>query len=106
MTGVQTCALPISGNNPEVYDVHTVGLGVCVPKDNYRGDSYFTDGKPSLPNQAYVALVQTETDSLRYWFTVTCDMETFGFADSKAWFSHLKDWKQTIERPVEVKIER
>ena len=75
-------------------------------EDNYRGDSYFTDGKPSLPNQAYVALVQTETDSLRYWFTVTCDMETFGFADSKAWFSHLKDWKQTIERPVEVKIER
>ena len=106
-SGLRGCwGTAMAGNNPEVYDVHTVGLGVCVPKDNYRGDSYFTDGKPSLPNQAYVALVQTETDSLRYWFTVTCDMETFGFADSKAWFSHLKDWKQTIERPVEVKIER
>ena len=69
-SGLRGCwGTAMAGNNPEVYDVHTVGLGVCVPKDNYRGDSYFTDGKPSLPNQAYVALVQTETDSLRY-----CDM--------------------------------
>ncbi|MGM9714320.1 MAG: DUF4861 domain-containing protein [Prevotella sp.] len=105
--GLRGCwGTAMAGNNPKVYDEHTVGLAVCVPKANYRGDAHFTDGKPSLPNQAYVALVQTPSDRLTYWFSVTCDMETFGFADSKAWFSYLKDWKLTLEHPVEVKVER
>lgn len=108
----------MAGNNPKVYENRTVGLAVCVPKSIFRGESYFTDmkkedagqldekGKLKLPNQAYVALIGTDTDHLRYWFTATCDLETFGFADSKAWLTYLKQWKKELSSPVKVQVEK
>lgn len=105
----------LAGNNPKVYEDRTVGLAVCVPKNIFNGESYFTDmapeeagkmgdnGKLILPNQAHVALIKTQTDNLHYWFTATCDLETFGFADSKAWMQHLKQWKKELSNPVQVK---
>lgn len=103
--GIRGCwGTALAGKNTDVYDVHTVGLAVFVPKEYYKGDSYFTDGKETLPNQAYVALVGTQTDHLHYWFAATCDMETFGFADSKSWLSWLKDWKKELSTPVQVTI--
>lgn len=104
----------LAGNNPAVYENRTVGLAVCVPKDIFKGESYFTDmakeeagkmgdnGKLILPNQAYVALIGTQTDNLHYWFTATCDLETYGFADSKAWMAYLKQWKKELSNPVVV----
>ena len=76
-----------AGNNPKVYDTITVGLGIFVPKQYYKADSHFTDGKERLPNQAYVQVVGTKDDDMHYWFTCTCDIETFGFKDKEAWFS-------------------
>lgn len=93
-----------AGNNPKVYDTHTVGLGVCVPKKYYKADSHFTDGKEKLPNQAYVEVVGTKDDELNYWFTATCDMETFGFKTSKEWFDYLKAWKKELSEPVTIKV--
>lgn len=106
----------LAGNNPKVYENRTVGLAVCVPKDIFKGESYFTDmapeeagkmgdnGKLILPNQAYVSLVGTTTDNLHYWFTATCDLETYGFADSKAWMQYLKQWKKELNSPVVVTV--
>lgn len=93
-----------AGNNPKVYDTHTVGLGICIPQKYYKGDSHFTDGKEMLPNQAYVQVVGTKDDDLNYWFTATCDMESFGFKDKEAWFTYLKDWKKELEQPVKVTV--
>ncbi len=92
-----------AGNNPKVYDTITVGLGIFVPKQYYKADSHFTDGKDHLPNQAYVQVVGTDTDNMHYWFTCTCDIETFGFKDKDAWFKYLKDWKKEMEKPVCIK---
>lgn len=89
-----------AGNNPKVYDTITVGLGIYVPKEYYKADAHFTDGKDHLPNQAYVQVVGTETDNLHYWFTCTCDIETFGFKGKKEWFDYLKCWKKELEAPV------
>ena len=94
-----------AGNNPKVYDTITVGLGIYVPKQYYKADSHFTDGKDHLPNQAYVQVVGTDTDNMHYWFTCTCDIETFGFKDKDAWFKYLKEWKKEMEKPVCIKIE-
>lgn len=94
-----------AGNNPKVYDTITVGLGIFVPKQYYKADSHFTDGKERLPNQAYVQVVGTEDDDMHYWFTCTCDIETFGFKDKEAWFSYLKEWKKELEAPAAIKIE-
>ena len=105
--GLRACwGTALAGKNTKVYDVHTVGLAVCVPKKYYDGDSYFTNGKETLPDQAYVALLKTRTDNLHYWFTATCDMENFGFKDSKAWFDYLKEWKKGVSAPVKVTITR
>ena len=94
-----------AGNNPKVYDTITVGLGIFVPKQYYKADSHFTDGKERLPNQAYVQVVGTKDDDMHYWFTCTCDIETFGFKDKEAWFSYLKEWKKELEAPAAIKIE-
>lgn len=94
-----------AGNNPKVYDTITVGLGIFVPKQYYKADSHFTDGKDHLPNQAYVQVVGTKDDDMHYWFTCTCDIETFGFKDKDAWFKYLKEWKKELEAPVAIKIE-
>lgn len=105
----------LAGNNPKVYEDHTVGLAVCVPPVNFKSESYFSDtpkdkagkmgdnGKLIMPNQAYAAILSVPTDSLQYWFTATCDLETFGFADSKAWMEHLTQWKTELLAPVVVK---
>ena len=94
-----------AGNNPKVYDTITVGLGIFVPKQYYKADSHFTDGKERLPNQAYVQVVGTKDDDMHYWFTCTCDIETFGFKDKEAWFKYLKEWKKELEAPAAINIE-
>lgn len=94
-----------AGNNPQVYDTITVGLGIYIPKMYYKSDSHFTNGKERLPDQAYVEVVGTETDNMHYWFACTCDIETFGFADQKAWFKWLKEWKKEMEKPTSIRIE-
>lgn len=108
----------LAGNNPKVYENHTVGLAVCVPKKYYKGEAYFTDtpkdkagtmdanGKLIMPNQAYVSLIGTKTDHLQYWFAATCDLETFGYKDSKEWLKWLKEWKKALESPVSVRINK
>lgn len=102
----------LAGNNPKVYDEHTVGIAVCVPRQNYKGESYFTDtprellgtfkedGKPVTPNQAYAMIVGTETDHLNYSFVATADTETFGFGSKEAWYQWLKQWKKELTTPV------
>lgn len=93
-----------AGNNPQVYDTITVGLGIYVPKQYYKGDSHFTNGKEHLPDQAYVEVVGTQTDNLHYWFACTCDIETFGFKGKEEWFSWLKEWKKELEKPAVISV--
>lgn len=100
-----------AGNNPQVYDTHTVGLGICIPQQYYKSDSHFTDGKDHLPNQAYVQVVGTDSDQLRYWFTATCDLEEYSYdgsengkASKDSWFKYLKTWKKQLLNPVNIII--
>ena len=93
-----------AGNNPQVYDTITVGLGIFVPKQYFKGESHFTNGKKHLPDQAYVQIVGTKDDDLHYWFACTCDIETFGFANKEAWFDWLKAWRKSLEKPVKIEI--
>lgn len=95
-----------AGNNPQVYDTITVGLGICVPKEYYKGDSHFSFSKGRLPDQAYVEVVGTEADNLHYWFAATCDIETFGFKGKDEWFAYLREWKKELQNPVKVAVKR
>ena len=106
-----------AGNNPKVYVQHTVGLAVNIPERYYKSETRFSDmdkeqigtlnektGKLNMPNQALIDIVGTDTDHLNYWFAATCDFETFGFKDSKAWFSFLDEWKKELASPAVVQI--
>ena len=89
-----------------MYDTITVGLGIYVPKEYYKGDSHFSFSKGRLPDQAYVEVVGTEADNLHYWFAATCDIETFGFKGKDEWFAYLKEWKKELQNPVKVAVKR
>lgn len=106
-----------AGNNPNVYEKHTVGLAVNIPEQYYRSETRFSDmerekvgtydeknRKLIMPNQALVNIVCTDTDHLNYSFAATCDMESFGFKNSKQWFSYVDEWKAEQAQPVEVEI--
>ena len=107
-----------AGNNPKVYGQHTVGLAVNIPEQYYKGETRFSDTdkkemigaydenarKLIMPNQALVDIVGTDGDHLNYWFAVTCDLESFGFMDSKAWFDYLDEWKKELASPAVIEI--
>lgn len=106
-----------AGNNPKVYGIHTVGLAVNVPEQYYKGETRFSDmekekigtlneksGKLNMPNQALADIVGTDGDRINYWFAATCDLESFGFKDSKAWFDHVDQWKKELASPATVII--
>lgn len=106
-----------AGNNPKVYGQHTVGLAVNIPEQYYKSESRFSNmdkeqvgtydektRKLIMPNQALVDIVGTDGDHLNYWFAVTCDLESFGFKDSKAWFSFLDEWKKELASPALIDI--
>ena len=106
-----------AGNNPKVYVQHTVGLAVNIPEEYYKSETRFSDmekenigtydekaRKLIMPNQALVDIVGTDGDHLNYWFAVTCDLESFGFKDSKAWFNYVDAWKKELNSPAVIEI--
>lgn len=106
-----------AGNNPKVYVQHTVGLAVNIPEEYYKSETRFSDmdkekigtlneknGKLNMPNQALIDICGTDTDHLSYWFAATCDLESFGFKDSKAWFNYVDAWKKELDSPAQIDI--
>ncbi|MBQ9237505.1 MAG: DUF4861 domain-containing protein [Prevotella sp.] len=106
-----------AGNNPQVYEQHTVGLAVNIPEQYYKGETRFSDmekekigtydekaRKLVMPNQALVDIVGTNSDHINYWFAATCDFESFGFKSSKEWFDYLENWKKELNSPAAIEI--
>ena len=50
-------------------------------------------------------MVSPGNGELHYLITFSSDNETFGYHNADDWFTFLKEWKEDIENPVEVKIE-
>ena len=106
-----------AGNNPKVYGQHTVGLAVNIPEEYYKSETRFSDmekenigtydekaRKLIMPNQALVDIVGTDSNHINYWFASTCDLESFGFKDSKAWFNYVDAWKKELNSPAVIEI--
>ena len=54
----------------------------------------------------YPFVIGTNGTDLSYKLTYSSDDETFGYHNSKDWFSFLKAWRRDIEHPVEVTVEK
>lgn len=75
-----------------------VGLAVCVPEK-------YVVSEPTTEKDQYLYVLSTKgTDYLTYNMAFTCDKETFGYKDSKAWFEWMKSWKKELDNPLNVTI--
>lgn len=76
-----------------------VGLAVNVP------EKYVISEPTNQKDQYLYTLGMKGEQTMKYYMSFTCDKETFGFKDSKAWFEWMKQWKKEIDNPIKVEIE-
>lgn len=86
-----------TGKDDGKHKLETVGLGIYVPKVSL-------DKEMAATKDDYTYVVKPHDGWLRYKLAYTSKDEDFGFADSAAWFSWLKEWKEENENPVKVTI--
>lgn len=76
-----------------------VGLAVNVP------EKYVVSEPTGQKDQFLYVLGAKGGDGLTYNMAFTCDKETFGFKDAKAWFAWMKQWKKELDAPVIITVE-
>ena len=76
-----------------------VGLAVNVP------EKYVVSEPTGQKDQFLYVLGAKGGDMLTYNMAFTCDKETFGFKDAKAWFAWMKQWKKELDAPVIITVE-
>lgn len=87
-----------TGKDDGKHKLETVGLGVYVPQ------SALVAQEPANKD-VYTQLVKPVGNKLSYKLAYTSANETYGFKGDKEWYSWLKQWKKTIEKPVKISIE-
>lgn len=76
-----------------------VGLAVNVP------EKYVVSEPTGQKDQFLYVLGAKGGDRLTYNMAFTCDKETFGVKDAKAWFAWMKQWKKELDAPVIITVE-
>ena len=89
---------PVSAKDSVGHKRETVGLGIYIP------GKYIVSEEPANKDN-YAFVVSPGNGELHYLITFSSDNETFGYHNADDWFTFLKEWKEDIENPVEVKIE-
>ena len=89
---------PVSAKDSVGHKRETVGLGIYIP------GKYIVSEEPANKDN-YAFVVSPGNGELHYLITFSSDNETFGYHNADDWFTFLKEWKEDVENPVEVKIE-
>ncbi|MCR5181088.1 MAG: DUF4861 domain-containing protein [Bacteroidaceae bacterium] len=76
--------------------VEGVGLGVCVEAP------YLHSVKEDALN--YLTLLRPQQGHIRYHLAICALMEQDGFRDSKAWFTWLHQWQESLLLPCKVAV--
>ena len=82
----------------ENFKPETVGLGIWIPA------AYIKSEEPANKDN-YAFVIGTADNHLSYKIIYCSDNESFGYHSAKAWFEHLKTWKQAVESPIIVKCD-
>lgn len=90
---------PVSAKDSVGHKRETVGLGICIP------EKYIVSEEPANKDN-YAFVVSPDKGVLHYLITFCSDNETFGYHSGKDWFAFLKGWKEDVESPVTVKVEK
>ncbi|MBR5654034.1 MAG: DUF4861 domain-containing protein [Prevotella sp.] len=90
---------PVSEKDSVGHKRETVGLGICLPKEVINKELAPTDD-----NYAFTLSLPEGTDHFTYFITFGSDNESFGYHNSKEWFSYLRDWKRNLEQLLKVSV--
>ena len=77
----------------------TVGLAILLPAKHIVSEEVANKDN-------YPFVVKADGRNLSYKVAYTSANESFGFADAKAWFDWLDEWRSEVEHPVRVKVVR
>lgn len=100
--GLRGCwgtAWPVGGKDTLKSQRETVGLGICLP-------SQYVKRELAADKENYGYVVRTDAKSeIHYNISFTSAREQgWGYADAKAWFGYLKQWKRELEEMEKVRI--
>ena len=89
---------PVSEKDSAGHKRETVGLAVCIAKDNFKQD---------LPSDKdnYPVLVSPKQNEINYHVAFCSDNENFGFHSDKDWYKWMQEWKKELDNPVVIKID-
>lgn len=86
-------------NDTVKYAKETIGIATCIPRQYVRQEVSDAD------NFLYTVAAPGSL-GFHYYTMFTSRKETFGYANSEAWFAYLPEWKEYLQHPVEVEIKR
>lgn len=84
-------------NDTIKYAKETIGIATCIPA------SYVGEEVEDADNFLYT-LSAPGNKSFHYYTMFTSRKETFGYPTPEAWFAYLKEWKEALQHPVNVKV--
>lgn len=74
----------------------TVGLGILIPWQNIASEE--------LANQDnYAFVLKIPVDHMSYKITYCSANEEFGFHSAQEWFEYLKEWRQEVDHPLNIR---
>lgn len=79
------------------WKIETIGMGIYIP-DSIRLEELPAD------KDNYGFRIGTDGNDMHYMLTYSCDDESFGYHTAKDWFEFLKQWRKSLEHPVEVTV--
>lgn len=86
-------------NDTVKYAKETVGIATYIPQKYVRKEVKDKD------NFLYT-LSAPGTDRFHHYTMFTSCKETFGYPTSEAWFAYMREWKEELQHPVQIRIER
>lgn len=86
-------------NDTVKYAKETVGIATYIPQKYIRKEVKDKD------NFLYT-LSAPGTDRFHHYTMFTSCKETFGYPTSEAWFAYMREWKEELQHPVQIRIER
>ena len=88
---------PVSAKDSIGHKRETVGLGICIPKENV------VEERPADKDN-YPIIVRPKDNRLHYDIVFTSDNESFCYHSADDWFLFLKEWDNQLERSKLVNI--
>lgn len=84
-------------NDTVKYAKETVGIATCIPQKYV--------GKEVQDKDNFLYTVSAPGSRYFYYHTMfTSRKETFGYPTPEAWFAYMREWKEDLEHPVEVRF--